>query len=188
MLIIFDMGNVLLNNVFEMGTILKNNNCTLDLALLYRDDIMQKYTSGLVSEDDYWAEFNVRYATDIHSPQWGLNFCPEIDLDILILIQELKNKHRVVCGSNSIEQHWNISEKRGDYNSFDNIYLSHVLGVSKPELEFWRIILEKENYEAKDAIFIDDFPDNIEAANSIGIHGILYSNIEKLRVDLSKLI
>lgn len=188
MLIIFDMGNVLLKNVFEMDIILKNNNCILDMDLLYRDKIMDKYSSGLSSEDDYWNEFNSKYGTDIQAPQWGLNFCPEIDLDIVILIQKLKNNHRVVCGSNSIEPHWDISQRRGDYNFFDNVYLSHVMGVSKPELKFWEIILEKESYEPKDVIFIDDFSENIEAANSIGINGILYSNIERLKGDLSKFI
>ena len=43
------------------------------------------------------------------------------------------------------------------------------MGVSKPDINFWKIILTAENVAAEDAFFIDDRIENCEAASSMGI-------------------
>ncbi len=185
MLYIFDMGGVLLHGVFELKTILENAGHHLDLMNLYRDDLMDKLSAGLIEEDAYWKEFNARYGTDIASPQWGRQFNPEVDPEMIALIKELKKNNRVICGTNTIEAHWQFSQDRGDYKVFDKVYASHLMGVAKPDARFWETILEEEGAKPEEAVFIDDFHDNVDAAASLGIRSILYSNINALREELT---
>lgn len=185
MLYIFDMGGVLLHNVFELSDILDAHSCDIDIATLYRDDVMDAYSSGKITEDEYWTLFNKRYGTDIKAPQWGRYFNPLLDLDMVTLINELKSNNRVVCGSNSMDAHYDFSVKRGDYNCFDKVYVSQKMGVSKPDPLFWEIILKEEGYKVEDVVFIDDFSENVAAAENLGIKSILFKDIQSLKAAIS---
>lgn len=57
---------------------------------------------------------------------------------------------------------------------FHSIFRSYVEGYRKPDNEAYRNMLHKINAEAQECIFVDDSEKNIEAAQSLGIHGILY--------------
>lgn len=185
MLYIFDMGGVLLKNVFALGDILKAHGYDLNMLDLYKDDIMDKFSSGKITEEEYWPLFNEKNGTNIKSPQWGKYFNPELDLEVEKLIIELRVNNRVVCGSNNMDEHYNISVARGDFKCFDKVYVSQKMGVSKPNKKFWEIILEEEKYNANDVVFIDDFKENVLAAESLGINAILYKDIETLKTSIS---
>ena len=47
-------------------------------------------------------------------------------------------------------------------------YLSHEIGHRKPEAEAWSVILKEQGLEAWDVLFIDDSPQHIEAAKTMG--------------------
>jgi putative hydrolase of the HAD superfamily len=185
MLFIFDMGGVLLKNVFELKTILVNHGCELDVAELYRNDLMDDYSSGRIDESQYWEGFNRRFGTSIVPPQWGVYFQPRIDPDTLNLIKSLSKSHRVVCGTNTIDPHWRKSIERGDYLCFHKVYASHIMGVAKPDPRFWEIILEQEQFNPEETFFIDDFPENVAAARSLGIKGILFTDARTLSEELT---
>ncbi|MBQ1870551.1 MAG: HAD-IA family hydrolase, partial [Treponema sp.] len=61
---------------------------------------------------------------------------------------------------------------------------SFQMGVSKPDTEFWKIILDAEGCSAKDAVFIDDRRENCEAAASLGIRAIHFTSAESLEREL----
>jgi len=185
MLYIFDMGGVVLHNVFELSEILKNHNVDLDISGLYRDEFMSDYSSGRIDEQQYWAGFNSKYGTGIEAPQWGLHFNPQLDSAMVEMIINLKKTNRVVCGSNTIEPHWRKSVERDDYKCFHKVYASHLMGVAKPNPLFWESILDREGYSAGDTVFIDDFPENVKAAKSLGIKAILFKDYLTLCKELN---
>jgi len=185
MLYIFDMGGVVLRNVFELKDILEAEGADLDMFSLYRDDLMDRYSAGKITEEAYWEGFNKLYGTQIRAPRWGRFFNPEVDTEMVAFIEELKRNNRVVCGSNTIDPHWKWSMNRGDYNCFHKVYASHLMGVAKPDTRFWEMILESEEAKAEEAVFIDDFPDNVEAAASMGIRAVLYRDLSSLREELA---
>lgn len=185
MLYIFDMGGVVLKNVFEMSEILKAHKIDMNLMSLYRDPLMDDYSSGKIDEPQYWEKFNAKYGTEITAPQWGLRFNPELDKKMVDFIEYLKGSNRVVCGSNTIAPHWQCSVGRGDYKCFHKVYASHLMGVAKPNVQFWKHILNEEGYSATSTIFIDDFSENIRAAESLGIKSILFKDFKTFLEELS---
>ena len=74
--------------------------------------------------------------------------------------------------------------ENGDYALFDQTYASCLMGVSKPDPDFWRIILTAEDMDAKDAVFTDDRQENVDAAASLGIRSILFRSAAELRKEL----
>ena len=59
---------------------------------------------------------------------------------------------------------------------FDIALFSAEEKVRKPEEEFFRLMLNKLKVRPDESIFIDDFVENIEGANKIGMNTILFKN------------
>ena len=69
---------------------------------------------------------------------------------------------------------------------FDGLVVSGLESVAKPDPEIYRR-LESHGVVLEQAVFIDDRPDNIRAANDLGMTGILYTDPESLATRLSEL-
>jgi putative hydrolase of the HAD superfamily len=67
---------------------------------------------------------------------------------------------------------------------FDVLVWSYELGIAKPDPAIYRDTLEKLGTQAEETLFIDDKPVNVEAARALGMKGIVFSTVEKLRADL----
>lgn len=63
----------------------------------------------------------------------------------------------------------------GFLKKFDGGIFSYAVRCIKPEEKIYRLLLEKYDIDPKRAVFFDDLPKNIEAANRLGIQGILFT-------------
>ena len=61
---------------------------------------------------------------------------------------------------------------RNESAYFDVIVGSGAEGMLKPDPRLYEIALERLEVEPEEAIFVDDFIENVEGANQFGIHGI----------------
>lgn len=59
------------------------------------------------------------------------------------------------------------------------------MGVSKPDPQFWKLILSAEETEPEASVFIDDRKENCEAASSLGIKAIQFTTAEDLAEKLN---
>ncbi len=57
----------------------------------------------------------------------------------------------------------------------------------KPDMEIYEYVLKELNAKSEECVFIDDKAENIEAAEKLGIHGIVFENKEQLKQDLEEL-
>ena len=75
-------------------------------------------------------------------------------------------------------------------NYFDGMYCSALMGVSKPNLDFFeKIILdlkEKEGIEPPEIFFTDDEVRAVKSANSIGIDALVYTDFKSFKNFLFK--
>ena len=67
---------------------------------------------------------------------------------------------------------------------FDDVVVSGVERVIKPNPRIFEILLTRHGVAATDAVFIDDVPANAAAATALGIHGIHFRSPEQLRREL----
>lgn len=198
MLFIFDMGGVV-TSTFKIDSIFEKLNLSrqdfYQICKLNDKDIWHKLEIGQIDVNAFWKEFNLRVEVlqresddnflvlgsplveekDITSiPQvkndlFRLYFHPQLNEKTVELIKALRNKNRVVCGTNTIQSHWENHLERGDYTYFDQTYASNKIGLAKPDPDFFKLILEAEGYKAQDAFFVDDKEENCRAAASLGI-------------------
>jgi putative hydrolase of the HAD superfamily len=72
-------------------------------------------------------------------------------------------------------------------DDFDAFFSSCYLGIRKPDRKIYQIALDVLQRDPEHAVFIDDRPENVAAAASLGIHGIRYQGSEQLTAELEKL-
>lgn len=188
MLFIFDMGGVV-TNTFKMDSIYQKLNISKndfsEICKKNNNDIWHKLETGIISVNQFWNEYNrgiqsIEKAKPAETDLFRLFFHPSKNLQTIELIKSLKKNNRVVCGTNTIQSHWENHMERGDYAFFNQTYASNKIGCAKPDPHFFELILEAEETEAQNVFFTDDKEENVAAAASLGIHAELFSTAAEL--------
>ena len=71
-------------------------------------------------------------------------------------------------------------------HGFDVLIWSFQLKMAKPDPAIYHAVLDRLGVPAEETLFIDDKQENIEAARKLGMTGVLFTSIERLREDLVK--
>ena len=148
-------------------------------------DLLAMYSDGLIGAKEFWRLFSERSGVGVKTDWWHYLFHPVLNEGTVAIIKKLKEKgNRVVCGTNTVESHYLNHSERGDYTYFDQTYASCLMGVSKPDPEFWKLILFAEEESPENTVFIDDREENCRGAASLGIRALHFESAEKLALDL----
>jgi len=186
-LYIFDMGGVVSRNTNiapEVSAYLEFDGA--EMIEFARDDF-KALTTGAISVEEFTRRFSLKSGRAIENDLLSRFFHPEPDRDVVDTIAALKNGARVVAGTNTIAPHYNLHLQKGDYEIFDAVYASHLMGLAKPDPAFYTYILDREGCSPDQAVFIDDVPDNVVAAEKLGIHSLVFTDVTKLKKDLTAL-
>jgi putative hydrolase of the HAD superfamily len=99
----------------------------------------------------------------------------------LDLLESLKPRFLLVCLSNNNELHWQAlcdhSELPG---KFHHVYLSHEIGLMKPDQKIFEHVLADLDIQAGQMIFFDDNHECIETAQRLGIRAYHVQGIEEV--------
>ena len=111
-----------------------------------------------------------------------------IDWALVDYVESLKKNYKIHMLSNAIDLDAGNSDwEHLIHKQFDTIYKSFGIGHKKPNKEAYLHVLEKINAKSEECIFVDDLQVNIDAANNLGMKGILYTNLNQLKEDFDNL-
>lgn len=68
----------------------------------------------------------------------------------------------------------------------EDMVISGIEKVMKPDHRIFELALKRFDAKGEESVFIDDNPANVQAANEVGIHGILFKSKEELVEELRK--
>ena len=136
-------------------------------------------TLGEITEEEHW--LNVMKVLDqpaaeyerIRDEFFGGDV---IDRDILDFLRSIKPSYKVGLISNAWSglRDYIVREKFDDV--FDHMVISAEVGVAKPVAKIYHIALEQFEVSPNEAVFVDDFIENIEACENLGMKGIHFKN------------
>ena len=190
--LIFDLGGVIID-IDPAGCFkrFQQNAISLDHSAWQQGleyQLFKDYEMGLLSNSFFLDELrNIMSNSNITDQElidlWN-TMLVDISLGKLQLLEKLRENYRLVLLSNTNYLHMNgfnaiLKEKtqKDDFSYwFDEIYFSFQMGVRKPSLEIYKMVLEREQSNANDLYFLDDNAENILAANSLGIQTKLISH------------
>jgi putative hydrolase of the HAD superfamily len=152
---------------------------------------LRLHSEGKITEIEFWEYY--RAITNKEVPQCegsllGKFFTPTLDEPTLAVVRNLKEKGvRVVCGTNVLDSHYRIHQQLHQYDIFDAVYPSHLLGIAKPKIDFFQRICAEEKVEPEEVFFTDDMQVNVDASLQAGLKGFLYTDAANLESQLKGL-
>jgi glucose-1-phosphatase len=184
--IIFDLGGVLLNLDYNL-----TEKAFIDLGIvnfpelytqLRQSPLFDNFEVGKLTREEFIKELRLIAPLPLTEEQittaWNAMLL-DFPLRRLQLLQQLRLYHDLILLSNTNEIHeqafnQQLLEAHGVHLAafFDKVYLSHRIGMRKPDAEIFKRILQENNFKAEHTLFIDDSPQHIEAAASLGIQTI----------------
>ena len=153
---------------------------------------MQQFMCGKISENQYWNELRTNYRFVIHESiseefkKWSGLIANQ---QVLELVDEARNEgwHTAIL-SNVIEPTYTVLQDAGFYDKFDAVIASCKEGFAKPEIEIYKIAVERLNTTAQESVFIDDKHANLKPAQAMGFKTILAKNPEQIIRDVKEVL
>jgi len=103
----------------------------------------------------------------------------DIPTDRIEFLQELKRKYKIYLLSNTNQIHidkvyrtWKKASPIKPEELFDKIYLSHELGMRKPNRDIFEHVCNDQSLNPELTLFIDDSIQHIQGAEQIGLRAI----------------
>jgi len=185
--IIFDLGGVILDIDFkktekafvELGVTNFNELFGLGRAASFFRD----HEAGKITDNEFLASLQKLAShsleAEVVQKAWNallINFPPAR----IEFLKNIKSKYRLFLLSNTNAIHLAAFQKmymdafnNGSLDDlFEKVYYSHQIGFRKPDKEIYQLVLEENDLNPGETLFIDDALVNVEAAKALGIKSI----------------
>ena len=190
--VIFDVGGVLLRTEdlaprekwakrFKMGV--------WDFAdEVFNSEAANKATLGLMDEGAAWLAAQQRFhVLDSEMAQFRRDFFAgdRWDESLLDWIISLRGKYRTAILSNAWLSARKFFERQAKVvQAFEEIIISAEEGLRKPQEEIYRRVVNRLNVLPREAVFVDDVVENVEAAKRMGLEAVQF----KVGLDIPSLL
>jgi FMN phosphatase YigB (HAD superfamily) len=186
--LIFDLGDVL----FSWSPVTTNSVSPKVLKSILSSIIWQQYERGAISEDECYRLSGERFSLDpeelqrtlvearasLRSNDTFLRF-------ICDLQSEAQGALRIFAMSNMSAPDFAYTRSQlAEWGIFERVFTSADAGMRKPDLCFFKYVLGEIKAEPSSVVFVDDKPENVLAARSLGINGIVFDDIQHVRQSL----
>ncbi len=191
----FDLGGVILRTEDKSPRLELARSLGLDYRgiekIVFESESSRQASIGAISAEEHWR--NV--VGTLNLPESEVARLEDtfyggdrLDQTLLSFMRSLRAKIKVGLISNawSSLRPWIASQKFED--AFDDMTISAEVGAAKPDARIYRHALEKLGIHPEEAVFIDDMPANIEAAQALGMRGIVFQGSEQIIADINSLL
>ena len=160
--------------------------------VMFGSEAWQEVLIGQKSLDDYWLEIGPSLGLDSPGEIQAFRqryFADEtINEGVRDLLHKLRGQVQLAILSNAPPR---LSKWLADWNIldlFDVVVCSGDVGLAKPDPAVFQLTLARLDVAPEEAIFIDDSPGHVAAAQALGLHGIHFTTAGALARDLERLL
>jgi putative hydrolase of the HAD superfamily len=192
--------------IFDIGRVLAGYGWDEYLGKIVEDPAAYKIVKQAVFLNSAWAEHDLGLLTEEEEIQDFVAAAPAYEKEIREVyenlgecvwaldyavpwVEELKEKGYRVYALSNWPKH--IYDQRGNKLDFlekmDGYFLSFQEHLMKPDPAAFLRLMEKYGINPQEAVFLDDTPENIEAAKKLGLHAILFLSFAQAREELRRL-
>jgi len=193
--VIFDLGGVLVRTEdraprTELGLRFGKSYAEMDRVVF--NESSYRASIGEITSREHW-QFVMRSLDLPESeiePFYDQFFGGDlVDYEIIETISALRPQYTTALLSNAWDDLRRLmGEKWKIESAFDQIFISAEIGIAKPSATIYEFTLEKLGIAPEEAVFADDFIENIEAARALGMHGIHFKEPKAAMRELSELL
>lgn len=156
--------------------------------IVFGSETAKKATVGVFDEQEHWvflADYfglSMEDMDEFWTEFWGGDL---LDEHLVEFAKTLKPDYKVALLSNA----WSgardlLTRKFGFLNIFDVSVFSAEVKMAKPDQKFYEWMLNQLGIKPEEAIFVDDFIENIKAAQALGIHAVHFQDTKQAITDI----
>jgi epoxide hydrolase-like predicted phosphatase len=112
-----------------------------------------------------------------------------LDEELIAYLRGLQPRYKTALLSNAwddmratILRNWNISD------AFNEMIISAEVGIAKPDPRIYRIAVDRLGVLPGEAVFVDDFIENIESAKAFGLKTVHFQGSQRMYTDLEMIL
>ena len=190
--VFFDMGGVLLkeglaDSIREYG---KKHNIPEGKFYSSAHDrpYWREFTLGNITEVAYIKQVSADLGEEDHLDDWRQLIRQSFasHTDVLEFIKLLKGKYILGVISNNPKEWfdylWNI-------NNLDELFtikaVASYIHIRKPDQRIFQYALDQAGVTGREAIYVDNRPERVDGATSLGIEVVVFQNLDHLKTVLS---
>jgi HAD superfamily hydrolase (TIGR01549 family) len=160
--------------------------------LFFGNEMARRASIGRGSEMDAWEYVRQKLnLTPEAMPEFIRTFwsCDRFDEDLFAFSMALRPQYKVGLLSNAFpEARVGLGQRFPRfYEMFDVSIFSAEVGMVKPDPRIYRMVLEQLGVRAEEAVFVDDFIENVEGARAVGMQVVHFKNSFQAREALKVL-
>jgi epoxide hydrolase-like predicted phosphatase len=165
---------------------------TRDLEMIFfESESSQRASTGEIPEEAHWQAVAETLGVDqSEGEKINAEFFSgdRADTALLDFLRSLRPECKVGLISNA----WSglrafITSQKFD-DVFDEMIISAEVGLGKPDPRIYRLALKKLDVRPEESVFLDDVLVNVEAARSVGMSAIQFTQPEKALEELKQIL
>lgn len=193
-LVIFDIGNVVVevasDKLIHEVSQLVGEPVEHVKKVVYNDEHLVPFELGHVSATVYYKSLKktlkLPWSYEQFVSSWNAIF--KENADVTQILHRLSKHHKLIALTNTNRLHLeHIKAAFPSLSVLNDWVASCEVGLRKPDPAIYQLALERARVFARDAVYIDDRPDLVEAGRSVGIKAICFKNSRQLNEDLQAL-
>lgn len=190
--VIFDFGGVLLTTVDETARHRWAERLELDPvameAQIFESELMARAMIGEVSVAEMWRDVGEMLGLDAEQAQaLQTDFFQgdRLNEELLDFARSLQPHYKLAILSNAWDNAREVfTDVFGLDEVFETMIISAEVGLAKPDPRIYHLALARVGVQPAEAVFLDDMPENVEAARDVGLRAVLYQNNRQAIADV----
>jgi epoxide hydrolase-like predicted phosphatase len=192
--VIFDFGGVLVRTEDASGRRKWERRLGLSPGeldqLVFASALAQRSMIGQATQRDVWTDIARRYGLDDEALQqmrrdfWSGD---RLNERLVQFLRGLRPRYKTAILSNAwpgarrmFTEHFQLHEV------VDAFIISSEEGVAKPDPRIYQIALQRLDVQPHEAVFVDDFPENVAGAQQLGIIAVLFRNTQQAIAEVQR--
>ncbi|PWH19061.1 MAG: hypothetical protein DDG58_05620 [Ardenticatenia bacterium] len=157
---------------------------------VFASEVAQRSMIGQATQQDVWSDIATRYGLgDATLQQLRRDFWSgdRLDEELVRFLRSLRPRYKTAILSNAwpgarrmFIEHFRLDE------AVDAFIISSEEGVAKPDPRIYQIALQRLDVRPYEAIFVDDFPENVAGARQLGMVAVLFRNTQQAIAEVQR--
>jgi epoxide hydrolase-like predicted phosphatase len=159
--------------------------------IFFESESSQRASTGEIAEEVHWQA--VAKVLGVNQPGAkkvidAFFSGDQADDNLLDFLRSLRPEHKVGLISNAWSGLRALITSHKFEDVFDEMIISAEVGVMKPDPRIYHLALERLGTKPEESVFLDDVLMNVEAARSVGMCAIHFTQPEKALEELKQLL
>ena len=193
--ILCDLGKVLVDFNHQIAAERISHFCVKSpqeiFKLFFDSSATNSFESGKISPLEFYNQvkemLDLKLSYDSFVPIWNdMFFLSAKNRAVFGLVNNLRVNYKTAMLSNINILHYEYLKKNFPvFGVFDKVFLSFQLGSIKPDKKIYNLVIQDLGVSPQEIFYIDDRPELIESARSLGLASFVFADMPQLKRDLA---